>query len=164
MKSKILTAIMIISGVLAVSGFSVIMTKSYYERKMDQQYEQVTQYLENMEESLAAAIKESFAFNIEETTVTIEETYVAETYEQVPAQLESIPAEDFANVEEIYSIDLGAPRAPMVPMAVYEYRLENPVSSGTIEVVDFEMTGDGITVRMLVNGESVEYYYEEEMP
>lgn len=76
----------------------------------------------------------------------------------------SIDSKAFEEVEVKYEADLTKPGGPLVPYAVYDYRTNNVVESGTIIVKDFWYEGDGITVSLDVNGTAVEYTYIPETP
>lgn len=74
---------------------------------------------------------------------------------------ETIPSEDYEDVQVLYDVDLKQDGGVMVPEAVYNYRLNNPVKSGTITVTDYYYDDDdNFVVVMNVNGEIVEYTEE----
>lgn len=82
----------------------------------------------------------------EETEVTIGET---------------IPSEDYEEVKVVYDVDLKSDGGVLVPEAVYNYRLKNPVKSGVITVTDYYYDDDdNFVVVMDVNGKGVEYTEE----
>lgn len=73
---------------------------------------------------------------------------------------ETIPSKEYEEVEVVYEVDLSGPGGPFVPNAVYNYRLENPVETGTIVVIGYEQVDNAIVLHMDVNGQEVEYVFE----
>lgn len=96
----------------------------------------------------------------EEATVAVTQSQ-EQTTEEIPS---SIGSKAFEEVEVKYEVDLSKSGGPLVPYAVYEYRANNVVESGTIVVKDFWYEGDGITVSLDVNGTMVEYTFIPENP
>ena len=97
--------------------------------------------------SAVAIIKHNTAVSEPTIDFTVEETTG-----------ETIPSEDYEDVQVVYNVDLKDAGGTRVPTLVYNYRLENPVESGTITVNDYYYDDDdNLVIVMDINGVEVTY-------